>query len=148
MELPLRMLVMEDFKGHGEDTRLEEREAVLIDKTTFKAVMKKADLKLEISVDDCLSDSPGEGATLSVSLEIDSLEDFSPDKIARKVPELNQLLELREALVALKGPLGSAPKFRDKLKLLLNDEGARSELEEEIGNVLKKEPKSEESTES
>ncbi|NMS58303.1 type VI secretion system contractile sheath small subunit, partial [Vibrio parahaemolyticus] len=54
----------------------------------------------------------------------------------KSVPELNSLLELREALVALKGPLGNVPAFRKKIASVLQDEEARKKLLDElsIGN--------------
>jgi type VI secretion system protein ImpB len=136
IELPLRMLVAGDFKGHREDDRLEERETVRVDKSTFDSVMKKAGLSLEVNVNNYLSDTPEEESILPVALQIESLRDFEPDSIAKQVPELNKLLELREALVALKGPLGSAPKFRKKLQQLLENQASRSKLEDEINQLL------------
>jgi len=139
-ELPLRMLVTGDFKSgrDGDDLRLEEREVVSVDKSTFNAVMKEANLNLELAVEDRLSENPQEGATLPVSLNIQSLDDFAPDSIARQVPDLNQLLELRDALVALKGPLGSLPGFRQKLKDIVKDKDpkSRAKLEKEIDELL------------
>jgi len=61
---------------------------------------------------------------------------FGPDRIARQVPELNKLLALREALVALKGPLGNVPAFRKQLQHLLNNEQARKQLAQELDLVL------------
>ena len=58
--------------------------------------------------------------------------DFTPDRVARQVPELNKLLELREALVALKGPLGNIPAFRSRLQSLLSDESLRDQLLSEL----------------
>jgi type VI secretion system protein ImpB len=60
------------------------------------------------------------------------LDDFSPDSIARQVPELKKLIELREALVALKGPLGNVPSFRSKLQELLDNDSAREKLLAEL----------------
>jgi type VI secretion system protein ImpB len=68
-----------------------------------------------------------------VSLKFESLRDFEPDAIVEKVPELKEIIELRNALKALKGPLGNVPDFRKKLQALVSDEGMRSKLLAELG---------------
>lgn len=45
---------------------------------------------------------------------------------------MRKLIELREALVALKGPLGNVPSFRSKLQELLNNDSAREQLISEL----------------
>ncbi|HDS0866196.1 TPA: type VI secretion system contractile sheath small subunit [Escherichia coli] len=67
--------------------------------------------------------------------ETSPLDDFSPDSVARQVPEVNKLLELREALTALKGPMGNLPAFRTQLQALLENEESREQLLKEIGQV-------------
>ncbi|SQI27087.1 type VI secretion protein, family [Salmonella enterica subsp. arizonae] len=62
---------------------------------------------------------------------------FSPDNIARQVPEMKKLLELREALVALKGPMGNLPAFRAQIQALLNDESSREQLLNELSVMNK-----------
>lgn len=62
-----------------------------------------------------------------------SLTDLSPDNIAAQVPEMRKMLELREALVALRGPMGNLPAFRAQLKALLDDETSREQLIAELG---------------
>jgi len=69
---------------------------------------------------------------MAVTIGINSLDDFSPDNVARKVPELKKILELREALVALKGPLGNIPAFRSRLQELLSNEEMREQLLKEL----------------
>jgi len=134
VELPLKMVVVGDFKGHEEDTALEDRKAISVDKHNFHDVMKETNLSVEVNVPDRISGE--EDAALTVNLELNTLEDFNPDSIARNVPELNKLLELREALVALKGPLGNIPAFRRQLQDLISDEAARSKLASELETVL------------
>ena len=55
------------------------------------------------------------------------------EKARHLVPELQKLLEMREALVALKGPLSSVPKFRRKLQKIVRDDTARESLLGELG---------------
>lgn len=133
IELPFRVMVMGDFTMREEDDMLEEREVVDIDKDNFNQVMGEHDLKLELGVANKLKDGAGEDEQLGVKLSFETLKDFEPEQIARNVPELNKLLELREALVALKGPLGNNKKFRDKIQKLLDDPSQRDSLLKELG---------------
>lgn len=133
VELPLKMLVVGDFKGYPIEQRIEEREAVSIDKNNFTAVMAKSDLSLTMAVPNKLLED--ENSDLAVCLKFNSLADFSPDSLVQQVPELKKLMELREALVALKGPLGNIPAFRLHLQQILADEAARERLIKEV-NLL------------
>ena len=129
MELPLKMFVVGDFKGQAEETPLEDRKSISVDKNNFKSVMKEAGLSLSTTVSNRLEDNADD---LPVNLEFKGLEDFAPDSVARQVPELRKLIELREALVALKGPLGNVPSFRSKLQELLDNDDARDKLLAEL----------------
>ncbi|HJL20244.1 MAG TPA: type VI secretion system contractile sheath small subunit [Sandaracinaceae bacterium LLY-WYZ-13_1] len=131
VELPLRILMMGDYTGKPDDTPLEERKPINIDKDNFNDVMAEHNLSLDVNVDDKLSGE--EGNEMPVSLKFKNLKDFTPEGIAEQVPELRQLMQLRNALTALKGPLGNIPKFRKKIQGLLGDEGARDKLMKELG---------------
>ncbi|MFP1786274.1 type VI secretion system contractile sheath small subunit [Lonsdalea quercina] len=133
VELPLTLMVVGNMKGRTEETPIEERSTVSIDKNNFSSVMKESKLELNFSVPNRLEEESQDD--LPVKLNIESLADFSPDRIAEQVPELKKLLELREALVALKGPLGNIPAFRNRLQDLLASEDAREQLLKELDLV-------------
>ncbi len=131
VELPLKFMMIGDYTLRADSTPLEERKAIKVDKDNFDEVMRSQNLALDANVDDRLSGE--EGAQMSVSLKFDTLKDFEPESIVKQVPELNKLLELRDALTALKGPLGNLPAFRKKIQAMLEDEGQRAQLIKELG---------------
>lgn len=133
VELPLKMVVLGDYTQKADDTPVEDRALVNVNKDNFNDVMKSHNLSLNIATEDKLSEgTEGEGGKLSVALKFDSLNDFTPEAIVRQTPELNKLLELREALVALKGPLGNVPAFRKAIQGVLGDDAAREKLLAEL----------------
>lgn len=131
IELPLKLMVMGDFTGRADSTTLEDRKPVQIDKDNFNDVMKSHNLSTDINVKNTLSGK--EGDEMAVSLKFGTLKDFEPEQVARQVPEMNQILELRSALTALKGPLGNTPAFKKKIEKLLSDDSAREKLMKELG---------------
>lgn len=133
IELPHKMLVTGDF-GLAETRALEDRQLMRLDKHSFNSVLSDAEVRLQMNVPSMLS--PAADAEMALHLQFKSINDFGPDSIARQVPELNQLLALREALVALKGPLGNVPAFRKQLQQLLSDDQARQQLAQELDLVL------------
>jgi type VI secretion system protein ImpB len=133
VELPHKMLVLGDF-GLQDGRALEDRSVMRIDKHTFNNVLNDADVRLDMAVPSMLS--AADDAELAINLQFRAINDFGPERIARQVPELNKLLELREALVALKGPLGNVPAFRKQLQHLLSNEQARQQLAAELDLAL------------
>jgi type VI secretion system protein ImpB len=129
-ELPLKLLVMGDFTLGQDDTPLENRKPLNIDKDNFNDVMKNQNININVSVKNTLSGKDDE--EISAGLKFKSLKDFDPDAVARQVPELKKMLELREALAALKGPMGNFPAFRKKIQSIITDEATREKILGEI----------------
>lgn len=130
VELPLKILVMGDFILREDERAVEDRKPINIDKDNFNDVLAGQKLKLKTVVPDTLSSEPD--AEMTLELDFKSIKDFTPDAIVEKVPELKQLLELREALKAVKGPLGNVPAFKKKLASIIDDEEARAKLLAEL----------------
>ena len=133
VELPLKLLVLGDYTLRNDDTPIEDLKPINVDKDNFNDVLKGQNLSLTMSVADKLDPKAGEDAQLAVNLNFQSIADFSPDAIVEKVPELSQMIALRESLKALKGPLGNIPDFRKQVQDLIKDEGVRERLLNELG---------------
>lgn len=134
VELPLKMLVMGDFLGCEDEKSLDERKAINIDKDNFNDVMEGQGLSLDINVPNHLSDvkEGEEQGNLATTLNFKNMRDFEPDTLVKEVPELKKLLDLRDALTALKGPLGNVPEFRKLIQSVVTDDATRDTLMKEL----------------
>jgi|TARA_B110000977_G_C10801037_1_gene386305 type VI secretion system protein ImpB len=130
IELPLKLLMLGDFAGKPNDETVEDREPININKDNFSDVMSGLKLSLDMNVKDTLSE---DGQDLPVHLDIKSIKDFSPDNVASQMPELRDMIEMRKALQALKGPLGNVPAFRKTIQRILNEDDTRAQMMKELG---------------
>jgi type VI secretion system protein ImpB len=131
LELPLKLLVLGDFTQRADDRKIEDRKPIAIDKGSFDEVLAKQELSLSFAVANRLHDDASDD--LAVALRLNSMKDFNPASLVEQVPELKKLMELRDALVALKGPLGNTPAFRKAIESVLADDDARERVLGELG---------------
>jgi type VI secretion system protein ImpB len=96
VELPFVMGVMADLSGKPSEPLPEvgDRSFLEIDMDNFDDRLKAAKPRVSFAVDNTLTDE----GKMSVDLTFESLDDFSPAAIARKVEPLRKLLETREQL--------------------------------------------------
>ena len=96
IQLPFVMGVMADLVGKPVDPQpgVDERKFLEIDIDNFDERMKALKPRVAFQVDNTLTDE----GRLNVELTFESMEDFSPDAVARKVEPLNKLLEARTQL--------------------------------------------------
>lgn len=131
IELPLKQLILGNFSNKEDDRRVEDRESISIDKDNFNDVLKAHDVKVDMVVPNKLVDEPD--AEMNISLDFKTMKDFGPDAVADKIPELKKIIKLRDALMALKGPLSNIPEFRNSIQELVGDESQRDQLLAELG---------------
>jgi type VI secretion system protein ImpB len=99
IQLPFVMGVMADLSGQPADAlpSIAERKLLEISSTNFDESLKKMRPRAAFQVPNTLT---GEG-NLSVDLTFESMDDFSPAAVARKVDSLAKLLEARTQLANL-----------------------------------------------
>jgi type VI secretion system protein ImpB len=133
-ELPFLMGVLGDFTGQPTEplARLKERKFVEVTPDNFDDVLASMKPHLAFSVENKLSEE-ADAPKLGVDLNFRSMDDFSPDAIARQVPALNQLLELRTQLADLRGSLQTNEKLDEVLQATLGDADKMSKLRAELG---------------
>jgi type VI secretion system protein ImpB len=96
VQLPFVMGVLADLSGKPEEALapVSDRKAMEIDVDNFDERLKSVKPRVAFQVPNTLT---GEG-NLSVDLTFESMDDFSPAAVARKVDSLNKLLQAREQL--------------------------------------------------
>jgi hypothetical protein len=87
---------------------------------------------LAFTVENKLSDEP-DAPKLGVDLNFRSMDDFSPDAVARQVKPLRELLELRTQLADLRGSLQTNDKLDEVLQATLGDAAKMDKLKAELG---------------
>ena len=96
VQLPFVMGVLSDLSGKPAEALapVADRKFMEIDVDNFDARMKSMKPRVAFNVPNTLT---GEG-NISVDLTFESMDDFTPAAIARKVGALNNLLEARKQL--------------------------------------------------
>ena len=96
VQLPFVMGVMSDLSGKPEEALppVADRKFLEVDVDNFDARMKSMKPRVAFQVENTLT---GEGS-LPVDITFESMDDFSPAAVARKVDGLNKLLEARTQL--------------------------------------------------
>ncbi|MCM8738880.1 type VI secretion system contractile sheath small subunit [Azospirillum sp. A1-3] len=99
VQLPFVMGVMADLSGNPAEPLpgVNDRKFLDIDIDNFNDRLKAMKPRVAFQVPNTLS---GEG-NLSVDITFESMDDFSPDAVARKVEPLRKLLEARSQLANL-----------------------------------------------
>ena len=119
VELPFVMGVMADLSGKPADplAPVADRKFLEIDVDNFDERMKSCKPRVAFQVPNTLT---GEG-NMNVELTFQSMDDFSPAAIARKVDSLNKLLTARTELSNLLTYMDGKSGAEDLITKLLGD---------------------------
>ena len=129
IEIPYKVTVLGEFNPNEEKKPVEQKKVISINKNNFNSVMKHQGLSVQFTVPNRLTDEDGD---MNVDLKIEGMKDFSPENIVENVDEMKKLMELRQSLIALKGPLGNIPAFRKAIESAISDEEEREKLLNEL----------------
>jgi type VI secretion system protein ImpB len=125
IEIPYKVMVLGEFNPNEEKKPVEQKKAINVNKQNFNDVLKNQNLSVEFVVPNRLSD---DGSDMTIKLKLDGMKDFSPENIVENVAEMKKLMELRQSLIALKGPLGNVPAFRKAIENAISDPLEREKL--------------------
>jgi type VI secretion system protein ImpB len=133
-ELPFVMGVLGDFTGQPVEPlpRLRDRKFVEVNPDNFDQVLEGMKPHLAFSVENKLSEDADAGQ-LKVDLKFSSMDDFSPENVAKQVKPLKELLDLRTRLSDLRGTLQTNEKLEETLMETLKDAGKMDKLKAEFG---------------
>jgi type VI secretion system protein ImpB len=119
VQLPFVMGVMSDLSGKPEEPLpgIAERKFLEIDVDSFDSRLKAMKPRVAFNVPNTLT---GEG-NFNVDLTFESMDDFSPAAIARKVGALRKLLEDRQKLADLLTYMDGKPGAEQLLAKLIKE---------------------------
>jgi len=112
--------------------RLKDRKFVEVNPDNFDSVLANMKPHLAFSVENKLSEDPNAG-NLKVNLDFKSMDDFSPENVARQVGPLRELLELRDRLRDLRGNMQGNDKLEEMLREAVTDKDKLAKLRTEMG---------------
>jgi type VI secretion system protein ImpB len=130
-ELPFIVGVLGDFSGDptGDIRPLKERKFTQIDINTFDDVMKKVNAGLKLRVANTMLD---DGSELGVQLKFESMDDFSPARVADQIEPLRKLLDTRQKLTELINKVDRSDDLGNLLESILTDAEALKKVSSEL----------------
>ncbi|HGM5452310.1 MULTISPECIES: type VI secretion system contractile sheath small subunit [Serratia] len=137
VELPLKLMVVGDYSNGAEQRTVSEREKVNVNKNNFDSVLAEFSPAVNLAVENTLA---GDGSEENVSLAFREMSDFTPEQVARQIPQLKAMLAMRNLLRDLKANLLDNQAFRKALEKILLDPMLSAELRSELSALAPKQP--------
>lgn len=134
VDLPLRLMVLGDFSnGSSKDRKvdLDQRNLRSLDGSNMGEIMKDMGIKLDVVVPDKINSN---NQDMRVQLNIESLKSFSPEEIAKQVPQVRSLLLLKKLLEEIQSNVANKKEFAHLLNKLFSSEQLVHQMREKLQN--------------
>ncbi|HTF90218.1 MAG TPA: type VI secretion system contractile sheath small subunit [Planctomycetota bacterium] len=131
-ELPFVVGVLGDFSGNPSNPLkpLKDRKFTQIDRDNFDDVMANVSPELHFKAENTLA---GDKSEMQVDLKFQSMEDFTPARVAEQVPALKKLLETRARLSDLVSKVDRSENLEAVLEKILKNEEELKKLSRDLG---------------
>jgi type VI secretion system protein ImpB len=134
VDLPLRLLVLGDLSGGTSKDRqvsLEERQLHRFDGSNTNDVMKDMGISLNMVVPNKVD--PHE-ESMRVQLNIESLNSFSPEEVAKQVPQIRSIMLLKKLLEEIQSNIANQKEFAQLLNKLFSNQELLAKMREKLKN--------------
>jgi type VI secretion system protein ImpB len=132
-ELPLKLLVIGDFSNGKTEGPVPDRERISINKNNFDKVLKDLTPELSFTVPNQIKK---DGSELHLQLKMEAMKDFHPEEIIKQIPELRNLLAMRNLLKDLKANVLDNSSFRSELEKIVKNEAELEQLRSQLNQLM------------
>ena len=132
VNLPFRVLVLGDFSGGSSKDRqidLEERGLRSFDGRNTNQIMKDMRISLDVVVPNKIN--PQE-ESMRVQLNLDSMKAFSPESVAKQVPQIRSLMLLKKLLEEVQSNVANKKEFAQLLSKLFSSKESLEKMREKL----------------
>lgn len=133
VDLPFRLMIPADLSlGTSKDSKLDldERAPRNLNGSNLNDVIKDMGISMEMEIPNKIN--PEAAENLNVKLDIQSIDSFSPQEVARQVPQIQSLLLLKKLLEEMQSNIANKKELALLLKRLFSDQAALSKMKEEL----------------
>lgn len=142
VDLPFRLMIPADFSmGTSKDRKvdLDQRAPRNVDGSNANELMKDMGIHLEFTVPNRIN--PDSSETLDLDLSLSSLDSFSPQEIAKQVPQIRSLLLFKKLLEEIQSNIANKKEFSQLLNKLYSDPEAFAKLKNDLEQYAPSLPK-------
>ena len=129
IELPLNLLVIDDFNPGLRKKPLVDQEKLLVTRKNVNEIIKEISPELNLVVENRLGEGESE---LSVNLQFNQIEDFRPENLVNQVPVLRKILAMRSLLKELRTNVTNSSEFRKTLEKIMSEPSGLENLRKQL----------------